>query len=841
MSDHSAKPAAVAAAKAAGHDAPPKKRRLLRAGMAGTAAVLMVGGVTWYFIAPVSATPTDRLHEALKHIDAGALEEARAIAKELEADGFNDEAFPGGVEYVLGMAEFLSLTDALEEETPAIKAAVISYLKEAEHQGLAEGHQLSWAFALGSCLETTGQSTAAQPLLEEVASADGPNRHAAAALLIDLYLDPTWSNPERLARAFELNTVRLKAIESKTPEAESAVLEHAAVQLALGHLTEAETAITHAELDATSPGVLLMRGRILMAAERLPDAIATLEKIPVDETGNDNVYRQALYLMGTAAQRQAIKLEQATAEGMQKSHNAADRNDYRQRAVEYYRKVINTFRESDESLAAGLMFGRMELSTGAHEKALQLFGMSLRAANRQDEFRNRWLSLDVFREGIREAWVDWMEAERYAEAIALTDLMTPVFPRDQAYELSAMAYRGWADKADREFAKASATQRAERLESLQQLFGDTGAAYDRLAQAHRSSEHAREAMWLAVDFYRRGRNFATALTSVERFLEHSSKTMQPVAMVRKGQILLDLDRVGDAEAAFKQVLKDYPTSAAIFQAQYLLGVCRLEQDDARGAAEHWKAITTTDRLAPTAVEWRDALLALAKLHTETAAWSRRQLERSDLNPQDAEQLWNDVAAKSSEAAKRLYEFLARYPNAKDVAEARYHLGKSMQLLGDCRQRDWLAAETENARAQTRQQLNEVLVQALDQFQQLRDELTAEFQADQLDPIRRQIWENVWFEYPHTLCALQRYDEAIAAYSAAMHRFPQDVRVLTAHVQMAYAYAQLDRLPEARSLLEQAKVILVQNQIPADSFKAPTTNLTPTEWEQWLDRVRQVYR
>jgi tetratricopeptide (TPR) repeat protein len=188
-----------------------------------------------------------------------------------------------------------------------------------------------------------------------------------------------------------------------------------------------------------------------------------------------------------------------------------------------------------------------------------------------------------------------------------------------------------------------------------------------------------------------------------------------------------------------------------------------------------------------------------------------------------------------------YEYVSRYPQAKGVAEARYHLAKSLQLLGDCRHRQWQMAETGNAREQARRELNDVLEQSLTQWQTLRDELTAEFQADQLDPIRRQIWENVWFELPHTLFALRRYEDAIGAYSSAMHRFPQDVRVLTAHVQMAYAYAQLNRLIEARSLLEQAKVILVQNQIPQAAFKAPTTNLTPTEWEQWLDRVRQVYR
>jgi tetratricopeptide (TPR) repeat protein len=95
--------------------------------------------------------------------------------------------------------------------------------------------------------------------------------------------------------------------------------------------------------------------------------------------------------------------------------------------------------------------------------------------------------------------------------------------------------------------------------------------------------------------------------------------------------------------------------------------------------------------------------------------------------------------------------------------------------------------------------------------------------------------------PHTLFVLRRHEEAISGYAAAIHRFPHDVRVLTAYVQMAQAYTQLNRDIEARSMLEQAKVILDQNQIPVAAFSASTTNLTQQEWEQWLDRIRQVYR
>ena len=87
----------------------------------------------------------------------------------------------------------------------------------------------------------------------------------------------------------------------------------------------------------------------------------------------------------------------------------------------------------------------------------------------------------------------------------------------------------------------------------------------------------------------------------------------------------------------------------------------------------------------------------------------------------------------------------------------------------------------------------------------------------------------------------RYEDAIAAYSAAANQFPQDVRVLTAYMQMAQAYALSSRPVEARSMLEQAQVILDQRQIPDAAFDAPTTSLTRAEWNEWIDRARQVQR
>ena len=807
-----------------------------------TSAVLLVGALGWYVAQPPAATPPDRLDRALKLLDAGRTAAARELAKGLEEEQYHDSHFGGGVEYVLGMAEFRAATDRSAPDARPHLAAAVTYLREAERRGIPEERQPDWAYAYGKSLYDVGSYAASLPWLETVASSDGPNQALAAELLVELSLYPGWSNPQRTEHALKLSELVCRSAQPGTPENETALLQRASILLQLGRLSDAEEVVAQvAAQNRDHPGVIVLRAQILMASDRDPDAVALLESVATDDPFDRMYPRQACYLMGLAAERYARRLSAALADSPQRTTDAADRSDYRQRAVEYYRKTVNWYEHSDEAVAALVALGQLEQESGAHEKALQSYGGALRTVRGTDDFRSRWISLDTFRERILHGWMQWLDTAYFPEAIALAELMTPLFPRDQAYELSARAHQKWADQLEADLNRATATERAQQLDALRQLWRDTGAAYDRLAQARRAADNYKEAIWQAAEFYRRGQDFDTALLNVNQFLAETSAAMRPVALARRGQILLDLDRVPEAEADFHEVIRLYPTSAAAFTAQYLLGICRLEQDDPHGAVAQWEDILSSDRLAPVAAEWRDALLALAKLHEESAAWSRRQLERAELSAEEAARLWQEVSARSTEAARLLDEYVARYPQSTDLAEARFHLGKALQLQGDCRLRQWQLAETENSREQSRQDLNRVLERALVQFRSLRDDLNASSQADQLSAVHKKIWQNAWFELPHTLLTLERYDEAIAAYAAAVHRFPHDARVLTAYVQMAQAYTRLGREVEARSMLEQAKVILDQNQIPVAAFTAPSTSLTQQEWEQWLDRVRQVIR
>jgi tetratricopeptide (TPR) repeat protein len=150
-----------------------------------------------------------------------------------------------------------------------------------------------------------------------------------------------------------------------------------------------------------------------------------------------------------------------------------------------------------------------------------------------------------------------------------------------------------------------------------------------------------------------------------------------------------------------------------------------------------------------------------------------------------------------------------------------------------------SAETANRRDQLEEGRRQLLSRAYDEFQQLTEALQLAAQRDQLKPSGQSLVRNCVFEAAHTLYLLERYSEAISAYTTAVNRYPQDAQVLTAYLQMARCYNHLGKPAESRSLLEQARVILQHEQIPESSFLATSSSLSRTEWEAWLDRAGKI--
>ncbi len=837
-------PAAAHAAKATDAAAAPRgwfSRRTMLIGGVLSVVVVLGGGITWMLSGPAQATPQERFAEALQRIDAKEIEAARDIAKLLQDEQFHPEEFPNGVAFVLGMAAFHEAeaeTDPASDTRATQYSVAASFLREAGQADMPEARRPEWSFALGTSLLAGGELSASRPLLEDAYEHYPAQKKTAAKLVADLYLNPSWRSPELLEKALTLNSAALE-LTTEAAERDFILLQRADIFLALGRASEAEAVMAEVKAtDVSRFSSIVLKGYMLIRDNRFAEAIEVLK--PVGEsTETPNTYpRQALFLMGYAAD---MLIHQDTS--ADKPAGSDPRHlEYRQAANEYFQKSIDRYPQSDESFAAQVMLARLQQEDGAHEKALRTLGTVLRGITRAEDFRNRWLSVEQFRQRTLAAWNEWTRQARYPEAIALAEMMIPLFSRDQANELTARVRQRAAEALSEDLANEPYSEQKRRRNEERKRWNDSGKAYADLADSRRNSVNHASAIWTSAEHYARGHDFVKALAKYDEFLAlgMAVDAERPVATVRRCQMLLDLDRTQEAVDQLEDLLHTMPTSPHIFAAQWLRGQCLLELDRRDDAEAAWREMLSTNGLTPAATEWRDALHSLAKLLTDAAALDKRRASsRNDAEPVDPEKAWNSVSLRAQEAIRRWEEYLNRYRESPKAAEARYYFGKALRLQAEWIERQSQAAETDNARQQTRRQYERTLERAMNAFLEVRDNLTPLAQKDQLNELDAAILQSAWFELPHAQHQLGRYEEAIASYTAAANRYPQDVRVLTAYVQMAQAYSQLGKYIESRSVLEQAKVIMDQQQIPLAAFKAPTTNLTQEEWTLWLERVRQV--
>jgi tetratricopeptide (TPR) repeat protein len=309
--------------------------------------------------------------------------------------------------------------------------------------------------------------------------------------------------------------------------------------------------------------------------------------------------------------------------------------------------------------------------------------------------------------------------------------------------------------------------------------------------------------------------------------------------VQRSRIELDLDRVNEALIDLQQVVRTYPTDPATFTALYLIGVCHFELDQLDEAEAAWKGILTSEQLAPSAVEWRDAQLSLGQLLYQKGDLKRREIfSRTTAN---VIQTYKDAARDWQEAAQLLSRYLDRNQTGQGVVEARYYLGKSLQREAELLGRQLEIAETDNARQQLQSQRDATLFKSLKQFELLKEELTTRQADDQIDELQQRILKNCFFEIPHTWFELRDYDKAISNYNAAINKYPQDVQTLVAYIQMGQCHHRHSppRPIEARNMLQQAILLLSHKQIPDENFLVPSTNFSSIEWQRWLERARQV--
>lgn len=814
---------------------------ILRAGGAGTLLVCVIGGVAWYATLPAGPTRDQQFETALKHIDQRKYLEAREIAKDLEAARYKPPGFDGGIEFILGMAAYQMAETSEDVSQRQQYIAAMTYLREADRRAVAPDRHLQWSFALGSSLYHIGELTKARQFLELARERYQPGEIEAAEMLTDIYLDPSQGNDSLRQEALVLNDQVLAANSESAKRRDVALLRRAEILLALNSTAEALNALKEISVaNAKNPAKAVLEARIALAERKYEDAITKLTPVVQDERLDRTYPRQAAYLSAIARDALATSL---AAKAAQDPSVAEEAKNERIRVINQYLALAARYERSQEAVAANIRVGKMLQEDTSDEKALQAYGTALRMVRRPSEFHNRWLSLEEFRGRILDAWNSWIAVKKYSDAIALADMMTPLFSQDEAFELSARAHKHRAENFVAETKGERQTVLAQRQIQQRQLWRESALAYSQLAEARRTAANYPEALWTSAEHYQLGYDFPRALEQLNRYLETQPVGSLAVPLVRRAQLRLDMDQPELAEQDLQRVIEGFPHDPLVFTARYLQGISLLEQNKWEQAEGTWRALLGWDALSPSAIEWRDTQLALGRLLYETGSMIWREAEtRKGGQSAEAVAKQHDAASQRwQESIRRLEEFALRYPQAAGAIEARYFLAKALQAQATWQKQKHAAAETDNARQQWKRNFEASLNRALFEFKSLRDELQSALQQDRLDDYEKGILRNCSFETAHTLAMLDQYEEAISAYSNAASRYPQDAQVLTAYLRMAHCYSKLGREVERRSMIEQADVILKHKQIPDSAFVAASTSLTAAEWSAWLNRARQLQR
>jgi TolA-binding protein len=508
-------------------------------------------------------------------------------------------------------------------------------------------------------------------------------------------------------------------------------------------------------------------------------------------------------------------------------------------AVNHYERTAKRYGAFDEGPAAQLRAADLLRRASRNEEALSAYRESLEPLPKAAAFRNRWLTVAEFRRAVHAAWSEWLDAGHYPAAIALAERMSPLFDSLQARESQAIANQRWAEQLERELGEAPRAERPARLPSLRQRWQESGRAWAELAEELKTTVRYTDALWTSADHYRRGHNFVLAHQQLAKFIDARPRKQLPVALVRFGQVLLDLDRPELAQAQFERVRAEFPLDVAAIEARFLLGEALLERQELDAAEDVWRQMLSAADITPAAREWRQALFSLGRLLYHRAVIARRQAESEGVadDPAARQTLLDEAFARWDDAATRLEEYLNRYPETAEALEARYMLAKALVHRSERPRLKLATADTENARLELRREMQANLEQASLEFLELRTTLTALQSGDGLDPLEERMLRDCHFEAAHTLYALGHYREAITHYSSAANRYAQDPRVLLAYLQMANCNERLGRPAETRSLVEQAKVLL--DGMPAETFDPQLTALAKDDWKAWIDWSRQA--
>ncbi|MFT4557292.1 MAG: tetratricopeptide (TPR) repeat protein [Porticoccaceae bacterium] len=810
------------------------------------------GGGAFFMLSGEEETPADRLARALELIDKREtnwqIRQAMEIVEELDELKYVDPDFPSGQHYVRGMASFYDGREFTGREQQERYLKAIENFEFAAPRGMPDERRGEMMWALGVALQTVSLPTKAREILEESLKNYPEGSVEASILLMENYLD--LQTEQSLKDALAHSDALPDRGKMTDEQAAHATLLRTNILEKLGRTEEATATLENVDTGAnaeqerviTLAKIAMSKGQTLLG-KQTPDGPPPLTAKQSSENKQLLAVANEKFLEAQTLLMPLIDDNNHTMYASQASFLNAHCSELMgkpESAINYYQRTARRFAETDEWLASQLRMASLLRKAGRDEEAVTAYRQVLRAIVRPQDFRNRWLTIDQFRDLILLAWSDWVEKKKFERALALTRVMPPLIDRIRSLELMAQTSQQWAVTAQAEADAATFKVRQELLADVRKRWIESGNSHASLANATRTEAEYPDTVWTSAEDYGRGYALKEALAQADEFIRADPPRGVPKARVFRGRMLMNLNRLNEALASFRSVEIDMPTDPFVYEASYRSGLCQLEQDRPDDAERTWRAMLTSDDLEPDAEEWRLAKFALGQLLARRAANEFRKSVPADNAEPTKEQLTQrqKAYAQWKEAIRYLDEYLGRYPDTEERIPARYLLAKSLQSSAAEIRENLTDSMPVNARKELFLELSHTLNRAGDEYRALQQSLQALQVTGMLDDYGQEMYRTTFMAIPETQFEQERYADAVAGFRLVTSRFADHVSTLPAYVQMSRCYSRLEKPDEARRQLVQARVVL--SRLPDEAFGSPSTGQTREQWSEWIEWAREIH-
>ncbi len=768
-------------------------------------AVLAVTGAgattTWLLRDRRPVEPPATLAMALAALDGNNFAQARRLAEKLQRQGNLATEEWGGPDFVLGLVAVRDADAAMDTEKPAQYRAAAQLLQTAYDRGFPEGRQAEGLYLLGKSLCSSGAFAAGRPFLQAALRAGSPHAGQLHRLLAEAWLAEATPAPDKALAEIQKY---LAAAGLTAAERDAGLLQRAQILFRLGRTADCAAALNKISPDPALRGeIAVLRGRMLYREAK---------SLPADAAAGSADRRQARqkYQAAIEAFRLAQGLDtvgnRATYQAMYLTGLClAELGDSRAALKQLARTSKLATTASAEGVAAALAEAELARRTGSDALALAAYRRVLASIGAPEELHNPWFSLPEVRADLLAAGQDYQAAGKFDVAFALCRALHPLFPKTRALEMTANVLRTWGQNL-LEQAEGLPADRAEllRRQGRYQL-RRAGSVYAELARLQITAREYPELLWNSAAACLQGRDYRGAVRTLKTYLQNEARQRHAQALADLAEALLALDQWDESLDACRRCIAQHPRDVAAYRARLLAAQAAGAKGDMKQAEAFLQENLSGEHLTPASKEWRDSLFALGEL----------------LHGQ----------GRYGEAVRRLEEAAVRYPDAPQALQAQYLVADAAQrsaramLPGSTRRcRPWRGPRGPPGRPASWKKPSPSTARFRTRWPAARSATCRRWRgpssATAASPWAKCAW------------AWSAYEQALQAYTAAAHRYPNRPEVLDAYVQISAVYRRLERPAEARTSLEQARAAL--RRFPGDVRFQSTTNYDRQQWGQVLD-------